>query len=102
MAMSLGTNVVIVRRVHCIFNMCFQGCIEGEKLSEDVIRKEHESLDNCAKACLDEKTINCKYFKFVKDTGTCFLSAKDHPDFSNYDKIEGRCRILRHFVCNNA
>ena len=50
---------------------------------EDVLRRKHNTLESCAKACLQEKDIPCKYFKFVNATGTCYLSSKDHPNFKN-------------------
>jgi len=48
----------------------------------DVLQRKHYTLESCAKACLEEKEIHCKYFKFVNATGTCFLSSKNQADFS--------------------
>ena len=62
-------------------------------LASDVLKKDGMTLDKCAKACLDEKTIACKYFKFTNATGTCLLSGKDQPDFSNYMEKSGRLQI---------
>ena len=70
-----------------IFSFVCLGASQGA--SPDVLKKEHQTLDGCAKACLEETSMNCIYFKFTNATGTCFLSAKDHPDFSNYDKKAG-------------
>ena len=49
-----------------------------------LVKKDGLTLDKCAKACLEEKTIKCQFFKFVNSTKTCFLSETDHPDIHKY------------------
>ncbi|KAK3092385.1 hypothetical protein FSP39_002192 [Pinctada imbricata] len=48
-------------------------------ISPGLVKREGLTLDTCAKACLQEKTIKCQFFKFINDTRTCFLSETDHP-----------------------
>ncbi|KAH3844957.1 hypothetical protein DPMN_087224, partial [Dreissena polymorpha] len=58
-----------------------------EAATADVLQRHHTSLQSCAKACLAEKDITCRFFKFENTTGTCLLSGRDKPDFSlNGDK----------------
>ncbi|XP_052273835.1 uncharacterized protein LOC127873833 isoform X36 [Dreissena polymorpha] len=58
-----------------------------EAATADVLQRHHTTLQSCAKACLAEKDITCRFFKFENTTGTCLLSGRDKPDFSlNGDK----------------
>ncbi|CAC5361718.1 unnamed protein product [Mytilus coruscus] len=45
-----------------------------------IIRKEVPSLEGCAKACLEAKTIKCHFFKFVNSTNSCYLSETDRAE----------------------
>ncbi|KAK3093932.1 hypothetical protein FSP39_021955 [Pinctada imbricata] len=49
-------------------------------ISNGLVKKLGQNLDSCAKACLEETAIRCQFFKFVNNTGTCFLSDADNAD----------------------
>ncbi|XP_052767984.1 uncharacterized protein LOC128208461 [Mya arenaria] len=49
----------------------------------DVLVQRHDTIEKCAKACLQKGESMCRYFKFVNATRQCYLSSKVHPDVKN-------------------
>lgn len=68
----------------------------------DVVKKATDTLDGCAKACLEETTLKCQFFRFENETKTCFMTADDkrghQPVASKYIFII--TKIVLHLQCS--
>uniref|UniRef100_A0A2C9LXF9 Apple domain-containing protein n=1 Tax=Biomphalaria glabrata TaxID=6526 RepID=A0A2C9LXF9_BIOGL len=56
--------------------------------SNTLITRPGASSTQCAQACLDEREIDCRFYKFDKVKETCILSAMPDPTVTNMKQLE--------------
>ncbi|ESP03020.1 hypothetical protein LOTGIDRAFT_230461, partial [Lottia gigantea] len=72
--------------VFCLCLMLISFSNGAPSPSSDIVHKVGGTLEDCAKSCIQEKSIKCRYFKFINVSQTCLMSATDHPDISAFIK----------------